>query len=142
MRIVLSSSHRYPAFSEVGKGPHPMLFPSGSGYMIHDLLAKGLAELGHEVFYLLRKGADQPLPPGVRLVSQLPGDAHMLHTLSYHDDDLIRERRWGRKPWVTTCHLDLTARGHARSPTTVNWIFVSRTLARLHGRNRYVLNGV
>lgn len=142
MRILLSSSHRYPAFSENGNGPHPMLFPSGSGYMIHDLLAKGLAELGHDVFYLLRKGADQPLPPGVRLVSKLPVEAHMLHTLAYHDDDLIRERRWGRKPWVTTCHLDLTARGHQRSPTTVNWIFVSRTLAQLHGRNRYVLNGI
>ena len=29
-----------------------------------------------------------------------------------------------------------------RSATTENWIFVSRTLARLHGRERYVLNGI
>ena len=122
-----------------------MLFPSGSGYMIHDLLAKGLAELGHDVFYRLGKGADKPLPPGVKLVSKIPLDAHMLHTLADHDDDLndlIREKKWGRKPWVATCHVDLTVRGRQRSATTVNWIFVSRTLARLHGRNRYVLNGI
>ncbi|HXM36054.1 MAG TPA: glycosyltransferase, partial [Pyrinomonadaceae bacterium] len=40
------------------------------------------------------------------------------------------------------CHLDLKTRGHERSPGSVNWIFVSRTLAQLHGRNRYVLNGI
>jgi glycosyltransferase involved in cell wall biosynthesis len=32
--------------------------------------------------------------------------------------------------------------GMAQRPTTENWIFVSRTLARLHGRERYVLNGI
>ena len=142
MRILLSSSHRYPAFSEIGNGLHPMLFPSGSGYMIHDLLAKGLAELGHDVFYLLRKGADKPLPAGVKLVSKLPVDAHILHTLANHDHDLVKEQQWGRKPWVTTCHLDLKTRGHERGSGSVNWIFVSRTLAQLHGRNRYVLNGI
>src|ERR1700730_3962164 len=142
MRILLSSSHRYPAFNEEGNGRHPMLFPSGSGYMIHDLLSKGLAEFGHDVFYLLRKGTEKPLAPGVELVSKLRVDAHILPTLAYHDDDLVRERQWGRKPWVTTCHLDLKTRGHERSPGSVNWIFVSRTLAQLHGRNRYVLNGI
>jgi glycosyltransferase involved in cell wall biosynthesis len=142
MRVLLSSGHRYPAFNDVGNGLHPMLVPSGSGYMIHDLLAKGLAELGHDVFYLLRNGAVKPLPPGVKLVSKIPVDAHVLHTHAQHDDDLIKERKWGRKPWVTTCHLDLASRGHQRSPTGLNWIFVSRTLAQLHGRNRYVLNGI
>ena len=142
MRILLSSDHRYPAFNEVGSGLHPKLFPSGSAYLVHDLLARGLAELGHEVFYLLREGADKPLPRGVALVSELVPDADILHTVAYHDEDLIPQRQSLRKPWVTTCHLDLEARGKPRSRTTDSWIFVSQALARLHGRTRYVLNGI
>jgi glycosyltransferase involved in cell wall biosynthesis len=140
MRLLLSSDHRYPAFHGIGSGRHPKLFPSGSGFLIHDLLVKGLAELGHDVFYLLRKGADKPLPAGATLVSSPVPDADVLHTLAYHDEELVLERR--HRPWVATCHLDLAARGIGRSPTTENWIFVSRTLAQLHGRNRYVLNGI
>jgi glycosyltransferase involved in cell wall biosynthesis len=119
-----------------------MRFPSGSGYMIHDLLMKGLAELGHDVFYLLRKGVGKPLPEGVSFVSKATVDVDVVHTMAYHDKVLNRVRQTGRKPWVTTCHLDLTARGKKQSPTTANWIFVSRTLAELHGRSRYVHNGI
>ena len=56
MRILLSSEHSYPAFGPVGSGLHPRTYPSGSGFWIHDLLMKGLAELGHDVFYLLPRG--------------------------------------------------------------------------------------
>lgn len=140
MRILLSSDHRYPALCEVGSGRHPKPFPSGSGYLVHDWLAKGLAELGHDVFYLLREGAEKTLPAGVNLVSELT-DADILHTVAYHDEDLIPQQA-KPKPWVTTCHLDLEARGRKRSATTENWIFVSRTLAHLHGRQRYVWNGI
>jgi glycosyltransferase involved in cell wall biosynthesis len=142
MRLLLSSDHRFPAFEKVGSGLHPKPLPSGSSYLIHDLLARGLAELGHDVFYLLREGAGQALPNGVTLVSEPVTDADILHTVAYHDDDLIPVKQLGRRPWVTTCHLDLEARGKQRSVTTDNWIFVSRTLAHLHGRGRYVLNGI
>jgi len=142
MRILLSSEHRYPAFADVGAGLHPKPYPSGSGFWIHDLLAKGLAELGHEVFYLLKQGAARPVPPGVRVVTKPVWDADILHTISDRDDLLIREWEARGKPWVSTCHIDMTTRGMAQRPTTDNWIFVSRTLARLHGRRRFVLNGV
>src|SRR5450432_3231331 len=141
MRILLSSDHVYPALVAAGSGLHPKEFPSGSGYLLHDLLAKGLAELGHDVFYLVRGGADSPSPPGVTLVSKPIADADILHIISDRDKDLVHERQANRKPWVATCHLDLRARGLKRSPTTENWIFVSRTLARLLGRDRYVWNG-
>ncbi len=141
MRILLSSDHRYPCATKVGSGLHPKLFPSGSAYVLHDLLARGLAELGHEVFYLLREGADGPLPAGVTLVSESV-EADILHTVAYHDEDVVPERQASGKPWVTTCHLDLDARGKERSRTTDNWIFVSEALARLHGRDRVVLNGI
>lgn len=142
MRLLISSEHRYPAFSEVGSGLQPKPFPSGSGFLIQDLLVKGLAELGHEVFYLLRKGAGKPLPPGVTLLTDSTIDVDVLHTVSDKDEDLVRERQACGKAWVTTCHLDLRARGHARPPTTENWIFVSRTMAERHGSQRYVLNGI
>jgi glycosyltransferase involved in cell wall biosynthesis len=142
MRLLISSSHRYPALSETGSGLHPKSVPSGSGFLIHDLLVKGLAELGHEVFYLLRKGADKPLPNGVMLVTEPGVDVDVLHTISDRDEDLVEERLSRRKPWVTTCHIDHEAFGKQRESTTENWIFVSRTLANLHGRNRYVLNGI
>ena len=142
MRLLLTSDHRYPAFREVGSGLHPKEFPSGSGYLVHDLLARGLAELGHDVFYLIPKGADKPLPPGVTLVSRSIADADILHIISDRDAHLVREWEASRKPWVATCHLDLKARGLERSPTTENWIFVSRTLAQLLGRDRYVWNGI
>ena len=142
MRILLSSEHRYPAFGDVGSGLHPRSYPSGSGFWIHDLIAKGLAELGHEVFYLLPNGANGPLPPGVTFVSKPVWDADILHTISDFDNALVAEWQARGKPWVTTCHIDMRTRGYAQKPTTENWIFVSRTLARLHGRSRYVLNGV
>jgi glycosyltransferase involved in cell wall biosynthesis len=142
MRLLISSSHRYPALSEVGSGLHPKPVPSGSGFLIHDLLVRGLAELGHEVFYLLRKGADKPLPAGVTLVSEPGVEVDVLHTISDRDYDLVEERQSRHKPWVTTCHIDPRAFGQERGPTTENWIFVSRTLAEIHGRSRYVLNGV
>src|SRR5882757_5961066 len=62
MRILLACQHRYPASGETGSGLHPKEFPSGSAYHLHDLLAQGLAELGHDVFYLLQQGAEVPLP--------------------------------------------------------------------------------
>ena len=142
MRVLLTSKHRYPAFGEVGTGLKPRMFPSGSAFFIHDLLAKGLAELGHDVFYLLPEGADKPLPIGVTLTSELGHEVDILHTMTHRDEGLSPEMQAMGKPWVTTCHLDLKARGLERSPPMSNWIFVSRTLAELHGLKRFVLNGI
>jgi len=142
MRILVSSSHRYPALTDVGSGLQPKPLPSGSGYLIHDLMVRGLAELGHEVFYLLPKGADQPLPAGVTLLSEPRPEVDILHTITGFDEDLVRRWQALGQPWVTTCHMDPRLRGKGRPQTTENWIFVSRTLARLYDRDRYVLNGV
>ena len=141
MRVLLCSEHRYPAFRETGIGLEPSPFPSGSGFHIHDLLMKGLVELGHEVFYLL-PGVEEPLPAGATLVSEPALEADVLHTVAYRDKSLHEVIKIFDGRWVTTCHLDLTARGRSRSATTENWIFVSHTLAQLHGRSRYVWNGV
>lgn len=142
MRILLSSEHRYPAFGAVGSGRHPRTYPSGSGFWIHDMLMKGLTELGHEVFYFLPHGAAVPLPKGATLVSKPVWDADILHTISDRDPRLVHEWDARGRPWVATCHIDMRTVGMAQPDSTDNWIFVSRTLALLHGRTRYVHNGI
>jgi len=95
--------------------------------MVHDWLVKGLAELGHKVFYLLKEGASAPLPSGVDLVSEPIQDVDVFHNISSDS-----------KPWVTTVHSFRPL----SSPAPENWIFVSSTLARSQGRSRFVLNGL
>ena len=138
MRILLSSDHEYPAANRFGSGLHPKKFPSGSGYILHDLLAKGLAELGHDVFYLVRS-SHGAAPRGVNLVLEPVPDVDVLHTISGRDAALIEQLR---RPWVATCHMDERTRGRERDTITQNWIYVSRTLAGLHGSDRYVWNGI
>lgn len=103
---------------------------------------KGLIELGHQVYYLLGQGSAVPLPAGAQLVSEPVWDADILHTISDRDHELVREWEARGRPWVATCHLDMRTVGMSQQSPTENWIFVSRTLARLHGRDRFVLNGI
>jgi glycosyltransferase involved in cell wall biosynthesis len=144
MRILLWANHIYPAGGIVGTGTEPNPRATGGGSVIHDNLAKGLARLGHEVFYML-PGADQPLPGGVTLVSGAVPDVDIVH---HYNAGWVEDPSFRRliseidKPWVTTCHSDPSAWGNSKPPVADNWIFVSRTLARVHGSSRYVLNGI
>ena len=143
MRILLSSNHRYPGAPKTGSGLRPKPWPSGSGFVVHDLIAKGLAELGHEVFYRLPEGAEEPLPKGVRLVDDLVADVDIVHTMRGRDHELLGKAEARGIPSVVTCHLDPTVPGRLMPDLILdNWIFVSRTLARSLGRQRYVLNGI
>lgn len=143
MRILLSSDHQYPAANGNGSGLHPKKFPSGSGYIIQDLLAKGLAELGHEVFYLVRRSSNNSSAPhGITLIHEPVAHADVLHTISGRDAALIEEWEARGKPWVATCHMDERTRDRDRGAITSNWIYVSKTLAQLHGSERFVWNGI
>jgi glycosyltransferase involved in cell wall biosynthesis len=105
-------------------------------------MAKGLSELGHQVFYQLPKGAAKPLPSGVTLVSEPVAEVDIYHNFAFRDEDVIAYMTARRKPWVTTCHVDPRSRGRQLPAETGNWIFVSRTLAQSHGCNRFVWNGI
>ena len=152
MRILLAAKHDYPARESVGSGLRPKRFPSGSGWAVHDLVAKGLAELGHDVFYLVPHAANELPAKGITLVDEPVRDAEVLHTSSEFHQDLGHEWQSQGKPWVATWHMNptgyrdlrraLEAGGKEPPPSCDNWIFVSRTLARLHGRERYVCNGI
>jgi glycosyltransferase involved in cell wall biosynthesis len=140
MRILLAAPHRYPAFDRHGSGLEPKAYPSGSGYHLHDLLAKGLAEEGHDVFYYVAKGFGAPLPAGVIATDKLRSDVDLFHTPigpPGFSESVAAAPGLDRKPAVYTCHMKETG----RIPTS-SWIFVSRSLAQAYGSDRFVLNGI
>ncbi len=142
MRILLTAKHRYPAGGRTSTGLQHTPRSVGGSAFVHDWLAKGLAELGHEVLYYLPKGADCPLPQGVRLVSEPVDDINILHYYNTHwinGDPSIARATELSKPWVVTCHADP---GPEARPIPPNWIFVSRTLAHCYESTRYVMNGI
>jgi glycosyltransferase involved in cell wall biosynthesis len=143
MRVFLWSNHTYPAGGRRVTSLDNRVGGSGGSRVIHDNLAKGLAELGHEVFYLL-EGADVPLPAGVELVSEFVPGVDILHHYNSQwicSPEFVEYRKHHATPWVTTCHSDPSF-WQWNAPVPDNWIFVSRTLARAHAKNRYVLNGI
>lgn len=127
MRILLMSGHRYPA--DNGKPAHPRPYPSGAPFVVHDLLARGLAQLGHEVDYLLENGAASPPPDGIRIIDRAITNVDIFHNCERVDG-----------PWVKTQHRFADELNGATPPD--NWIFASRSLARSHGKERFVINGV
>ena len=131
MRILVTSFHSYPARS------HPVSRGGLASCRITDVLVKGLAELGHDVFYQVKPGA-QALPAGVTQVfDELPefDVAHRQVGIRVRMADYPR-------PWVRTCHTDLEARGVNRNIAESNWIYVSRTLAATYQSPRWVVNGI
>ncbi len=135
MRVEFCSNfHRYPA----------ALAPLGdrgqAGYRVLDLIAQGVAELGHDVSYCLPRGLIGPLPRGIRHTTEMSYDADVFHYQNGNLEDAVTDTR--DVPWVRTCHTDLLVRNVSRSVATPNWVFVSRTLAETYGSSRYVLNGI
>jgi glycosyltransferase involved in cell wall biosynthesis len=127
MRIHISSGHIYPGWLH-GVASH----------VVHDYLVQGLAELGHDVRYR-PKGWGQARPPeGVRPVSDVAGDEDILH----HNHTPLTESPATSSPWVRSVHSDLQYQGLPPSYVTPNCIFVSQTLARLYGSDRFVYNGI
>jgi hypothetical protein len=126
MRILLHSDHSYPIDDGQSRGRTLRYEPSGAPQMIHDLLARGLAELGHEVLYFLEQGAATSPPPGITITTTPRSDVDIAHNFEVPG-----------KPWVLTQH-----RMREVDTAPENWIFVSRSLAALYGSNRYVRNGL
>ena len=148
MRVLIHARHRYPARRDDGTGLVPRPDPSGAPDHVIDLLARGLAEEGLEVAYLLPAGADEPLPEGVRLATR-PEDADVFHNLEV-----------AGRPWFVTVHGHRPPAGYydrladgaitaapgrdAESPYELpaGGICVSRTLAETFGGGRSILNGL
>jgi glycosyltransferase involved in cell wall biosynthesis len=136
VRVLLTADHRYPASRFPARGD------GRASARLLDLLARGLAELGHDVAYALAGGIDAPLPDGVVAATER----------SARDTDVVHHQRLSPyergdaigRPWVRTIHTDLTAAGYDRARLAISdqWIYVSRALASLFGSTRVVRNGV
>lgn len=125
MKIYMGAGHRYPARNG-----------GMASDRLADLVAKGLAELGHQIFYELLHGTSEALPDGIELV----------HERRY-DVDVMYLQRWQSPetrgiPWVITYHAPRKKNDRMLDHIRDNWIFVSESHARSFGRDRYVTNGV
>jgi glycosyltransferase involved in cell wall biosynthesis len=127
MRIYLSSGHRYPGRRH-GVAAHA----------IHDLLARGLAELGHEVHYDVEVFGDDKLPDEVIWVGGLRGDEDIIHSNRFTAAEIPQ----AQLPWVRSVHSDLLEQGLPRDRARPNFVFVSKTIAQLHASDRFVWNGI
>jgi len=127
MRIYLSSGHRYPAWRH-GVAAH----------VIHDRLARGLAELGHEVRYHVEEVGDEKFPDDVIPVCGLQGGEEIIHANRF----TAAQAPQTPLPWVRSIHSDLLDQGLPRDSVRPNFIFVSETMARLHESHRFVWNGI
>lgn len=96
--------------------------------MVHDLIAKGLSELGHTVFYMLENGQAEAFPPGVFAVAGEIPEVDIYHNLPSR-----------KLPWVITQHGFYT---NKRRPPSRHTIFVSHALARAYNFDRAVWNGI
>lgn len=125
MKIHLVGGHRYPA--RLG---------GVAGARVADCLAKGLAELGHQVSYELPCAPVEPLPDGVQFVRKRRFDVDIMW---FNGFDTGRFPMTRGIPWLRTVHApDKSWTPHVRD----NWIFVSASHAAFFGRERYVRNGI
>lgn len=126
LHVCIADEHWYPA--SIGGMASGRIF---------DCLAKGLAELGHCVSYLI-SGCLVPLPAGVHRVCEVPADADIIHVA---EPSLIEKFGLASRPWVRTRHVDSSLRGIPRTALP-NTIYVSRTLAVKYGSENFVWNGI
>ena len=143
MRVLLSSSHSYPAQRQIGFGVQPVPHPSGSAYSTFDLLAKGLVELGHEVVYLLENGANtNASDSGFEVVTDLVYDVDINHRmLDTPHNEFWKNREW-TKPYVVSCHIHPKFSSSNWGSVQNNWVYPSKFLASCFNSNRYVFNGI
>lgn len=125
MKIHLVAGHQYPA--RLG---------GVAAARVADCLAKGLADLGHQVSYELPYAADEFLPDGVQLVTERRFDVDIMW---FNGFDPARFPKTRGIPWLRTVHApDKSWARHVRD----NWIFVSASHAAFFGGKRYVRNGI
>lgn len=125
MRILLTSDSRYPA----------RLGGNGSS-RVHDNLARGLAELGHTVYYAVNEGYGAPLPRGVIARKRTMRGAEIYHVSGFPMDAASPRG----EPWVRTYHAPYE--DWVAPFVSDHFIYVSRAQAASFGSSRHVWNGI
>jgi glycosyltransferase involved in cell wall biosynthesis len=125
VKIHLVSGHQYPARLD-----------GLASARVADDLAKGLAELGHQVSYEMPCESAEPLPDGIQLVHERRFDVDIMW---FNGLEAGRFPKTRGIPWLRTVHApDESWFPHLRD----NWMFVSAAHAAFFGRERYVHNGI
>jgi Glycosyltransferase len=128
MRIYISSNHQYPAKLTGSASQHTT-----------DLLARGLGEQGHDVFYDLRENEIlEPLPDSVTLVRERMFDVDVLQPQDVPPSGSFDSCG---KPWVRTFQAHF-GNHDISGISRENLIFVSRSHAQSYGSDRYVYNSI
>ncbi len=148
MRILMTSDHIYPAFPSIKDSEvysNRSYKSSFSSRHLQDFIAKGLTELGHEVFYWLPKGAHQDVPVGIEIVNSLPDNIDLSHLLYCNVKEgpiaHLKEIRENNIPWVGVRHLVEIGDYKVHQPYLDNLIFVSKYAADTFGQTRFIYNG-
>jgi glycosyltransferase involved in cell wall biosynthesis len=128
VRVLLTSASRYPA-RRGGNGSS----------RVHDALAKGLAELGHDVLYSVRDGYAAALPPGVVAADRTTADADIYHFNDYPYSGVPPPPG---KPWLRTFHAPVEQSAELRPLMSEHFVFVSKAQATSYAFDRYVWNGI
>jgi glycosyltransferase involved in cell wall biosynthesis len=137
LKILLSCNHIYPAAKPKGTGTATTNYPSGSGNHQHDLLAKGLAEKGHEVLYHIQHDPTVIAPAGITFVNHFVEGVDLVHVMSRVDDKLVIHYQQQNIPILATNHLY-----KADEKPPFKWVHVSKTLADLYHEKQYVWCGL
>ena len=143
MKILISSSHSYPAQNnDEGYGLKPTLYPSSSAYATFDLLVRGLLELGHDVKYFLQKGIKTDILTDLPIVSQITRDVEINHRMLDSDHNRFWDTINWNKPYVISCHIHPKFSKTYWGEPSEKWICPSKFLAEALNINRYVYNGI
>ena len=126
VRICVTAKHRYPAG---GTGP--------SGGHVFDLLVRGLAESGHEVFYRPQLGAAAPLPPGVGSSSSPCGMSRSSIAAATKMCTARRNAAGSPGSHLPCRSVDDLGPGPKRGDRATGFTS-SQTLARTYGSDRFV----
>lgn len=132
MRILLVSNHHYPSSKKVGTGKGITAFPSGSSHHQHDLLARGLAEKGHTVFYHVNFDENQIADEGVQLVNEYLEDIDIVHISARNAPNTLLHYQAIGIPVIATNHLYVKD----EIPPT-KWVHVSKLMADLYKTEDY-----
>ena len=137
MKILLSCNHEYPSYRFHGSGTKTTTYPSGSSHHQHDLLARGLAEKGHEVHYHINHSSHTISDKGVHLVKELVDDVDIVHLNARVNEEFHTHYKARNIPVIATNHLYV-----ANEQPPFKWVHVSKTMADLYDEKHFVWCGL
>ena len=145
MRVLLTAGHVYPMSALRGAGREVTPFPSGSAQRLQDWTAKALAEMGHDVVYVV-SGQKAAPPPGVVLVEGIDrvdfSRIDVAHTFAPKYESVFAD---AGVPFISVLHIHPAVRPDFAPSVregTNDTVYVSRWLAQAFGSTRVVYNGV